>query len=296
MKLVLEFEGYYQNRITTDPDPTDEPRGVSGYTFALAGEPDLDNIVRMQPDEKGVHVRPYGLPGAPGPQVGVTVRRATRDGNEVPELTGAKVQFLNAQILEHNGILVRNDYFVIDPLHVIITQNDKVILERTDILNLANPNMPLWEATSEQLLRRQPKKFTKNSAAVAEATGLPNADNNTLMDNRRERRKNLMELRAQPDIDAVLAAALDTRIEQLAILEQWWNLSEGTWDNRPIDRRAYTLGLQLDGWDIDVNGPVTANAVGGDPAQNWPLRFWMGGWDGDALCAYVKGSWEISLA
>lgn len=295
MKLVLEFEGYYQDRITTDPDPTDEPRGVSGYTFALAGEPDLDNIVRMQPDEPGVHIRPYGLPGAPGPQVGVTVRRATRDGKLAPELIGAKVQFLNAQILEHNGILVRNDFFFIDPLHVRITHNDEVILERTDIVNPANPNMPLWEATSEQLLRRQPKKFITNSPEVAAATGLPNAENNTLMDNRRARRKNLMELRAQTT-DPVLNAALDTRIEQLAILEQWWNLSVGTWDDRPIDRRAYTIGLQLDGWDIDVNGPVTANTVGGDAAQKWPLRFWMGGWDGDALCAYVKGSWEIPLA
>ncbi|HEX6625209.1 MAG TPA: hypothetical protein VF064_15965 [Pyrinomonadaceae bacterium] len=62
-----------------------------------------------------------------------------------------------------------------------------------------------------------------------------------------------------------------------------------------IDRRAYTLALQLEGWDIDVNGHVHANALGGDETRPWPLRFRMGGWDGDALCAYVRGSWEIPL-
>ena len=33
--LYLHFEGYFQCRLATDPDPTREPRGVSGYTYAL---------------------------------------------------------------------------------------------------------------------------------------------------------------------------------------------------------------------------------------------------------------------
>jgi hypothetical protein len=28
----------------------------------------------------------------------------------------------------------------------------------------------------------------------------------------------------------------------------------------------------------------------------WNISFWMGGWDGDALCGYVKGTWTIPLA
>ena len=43
------------------------------------------------------------------------------------------------------------------------------------------------------------------------------------------------------------------------------------------------------------NGDVYANAPGGDPSQEWPLSFWMGGWDGDALCAYIRGTWQIPL-
>ena len=42
--LKLLFEGYYQMRMSTDPDPPDDPRGLSGYTFALPGEPDFDRV------------------------------------------------------------------------------------------------------------------------------------------------------------------------------------------------------------------------------------------------------------
>jgi hypothetical protein len=51
--LRIFFEGYYQARISTDPDPTDERRGVSGYTFALPGEPDFDGLLHFQPDPPG---------------------------------------------------------------------------------------------------------------------------------------------------------------------------------------------------------------------------------------------------
>ena len=47
--IEIHFEGWFECRLATDPDPTDEPRGVSGWTYALAGEPDLDRIIRTQP-------------------------------------------------------------------------------------------------------------------------------------------------------------------------------------------------------------------------------------------------------
>lgn len=296
MRLLLEFEGYYQMRMATDPDPTDEKRGVSGYTFALAGEPDLDAKVHFQPDEPGVWEREFGPKGTPGPRVGVTVRRASIDGKAEPNLEGAKVQFIDAQILEHNGVLIRNDYFFIDPLHVRVYKDAKnVLAERLDWVSPAQPSMPLWEATSAMLLRRQPKQFVSNSPVVAAATGLKDASIATLIANRDERRGNLEKL-LDETTDETRRAALVTRIEQLKIVTQWWNLTQGTWKNRPIDRRAAQLALLCDGWDIDVNGEVRANSVGGDPTRPWPLKFWMGGWDGDALTSYVRGTWEIPLA
>jgi hypothetical protein len=308
--LQLNFEGYFQMRMATDPDATDELRGVSGYTFALAGEPDLDAKVHLQPDEPGVWQRSFGLdtPGqsqknpaplplpAPGtsnaeaPRVGVTVTSASDKS-----FAGARVAFVGAQILEHNGVLIRNDFFFIDPLHVRITDpKGKVLLERNDWVNPSDPRMPLWEATSSMLVRRQPASMMSNSPMVAAATGLPNAANQTLIENRLRRRDQLAALLAQTE-DSTERAALETRIEQLAIVEQWWNLAVGNYDNRPIDRRAHQLTLLFDGWNIPVQGEVLTDTVGGDPTQPWPLAFWMGGWDGDALTGYIKGTWTIPL-
>ena len=311
--LLLEFGGYFQMRMATDPDPTDELRGVSGYTFALAGEPDLDAIVHLQPWEPGVWQRKFGvedihdnppdnLPvaqksAAGGPRVGVVVKNASIDGKAKPEYIGARVQFLGLQILEHNGVLVRNDYFFIDPLKVRVTLPDgQLLAERLDWVNPADPSMPLWEATSAMLLRRQPSSMMSSSPMVAAVTGLPDASNETLILNRKERQDKLKALR---DIttDPTEIAALTTRIEQLDLVTQWWNLSVGTWNNRPIDRRAHQLTLLFDGWNVALNGTVSEGGlVPGDPTQFWPLAFWMGGWDGDALTAWVEGSWSIPLA
>src|SRR5688500_5259039 len=41
MTRWLTFRGWFQARLPTDPDPFDEPRGISGYAWALPGEPDL---------------------------------------------------------------------------------------------------------------------------------------------------------------------------------------------------------------------------------------------------------------
>jgi hypothetical protein len=142
------------------------------------------------------------------------------------------------------------------------------------------------------------------------------ASNETLVANRRERRDSLHRLleslktgkggkkagkgRQQPEDERELRIeGLITRIRELEIVTQWWNLSQQKQGHAPIDRRAYMLGMQCAGWDIDVNGPATVGPLPDgfrcDTSVPWPLRFWMGGWDGDALCAYIKGSWEIPL-
>jgi hypothetical protein len=288
--LILDFEGWFQYRATTDPDPTDDARGVSGYTFALAGEPDLDGIVHFQPDEPGVFERDFGPHG--GPKVGVTVRKAQRDGVDVPELVGGKMAFAGMRILEHNGILIREDFFVVDPLHVTLTVDGGVLLDRVDDLDPTDPLLPPEKVSGALLQRRQPAKFTANSPQVAAATGLPNAQNVTLIADRL-RRKQSLEILLAETTDPLEAAALVSRIEQLEIVEQWWNLSVGTPGNRPIDRRAHQLALQASGWNIDMNGKVFANALGADEMLPWNVDFWFGGFDGDALVAYVQGTWTI---
>ncbi len=45
--VALAFEGHFQDRLATDPDPHDHPRGQLGSTRALEGEADLDNVIRF---------------------------------------------------------------------------------------------------------------------------------------------------------------------------------------------------------------------------------------------------------
>jgi len=299
MWLYLSFEGYFQLRFATDPDPTDEPRGVSGYTFALAGEPDFDNVMHLQPEEEGVVERRFGVAAdAPGPRVGVTVRQAKWFDEEkliytdAPEYTEARVSFVKAQLTERNGILIRNDLFAIDPLRVQVRKKrGALMLDREDFLDPNNPDLPITQTTSAMLERRQPQGLTDNSVEVAKATGLPDASNDSCINNRRIRQKNLEELLKRTR-NPVERAALETRISQLNILRRWWDLSQG---GKPIDRRAHQLTLQAYGWSVDINGTVHENKIGADENQHWPISFWMGGWDGDALCAYISGYLSIPL-
>ena len=56
--LWIKFEGWFQCRLATDPDPADEPRGVDGYIHAIPSERDLDRIIRLQPSMQlsNVHI------------------------------------------------------------------------------------------------------------------------------------------------------------------------------------------------------------------------------------------------
>ncbi len=290
---VFHFRGYIQLRMATDPDPTDEPRGLSGYTFALPGEPDFDQLLHWQPDEPGVYERDFGDDPFQ-PRVGVTIVEAYRAGVRRPEVEGARVTLVNSSLVELNGLLVRNDYFAIDPVQLRITRGSEVLLERVDVLDPSRPNLTLAEAGSPELLRRQPRRWQSNSEVVARATGLPSANNEDLIANRIRRRAALTRLREQT-CDAERRAALDTRIAELNDLHKWWALSEYKDDVPPIDRRAYTLALQADGWDIDINGPVACDRLGGDASRPWPFRFWLGGWDSDALCLYTMGKLCVPL-
>ncbi|GAA0877251.1 hypothetical protein GCM10009119_02190 [Algoriphagus jejuensis] len=46
--LSILFDGYFQCRLATDPDPSNEQRGVSGFTYSVAGETLLDPSIWSQ--------------------------------------------------------------------------------------------------------------------------------------------------------------------------------------------------------------------------------------------------------
>jgi len=55
------------------------------------------------------------------------------------------------------------------------------------------------------------------------------------------------------------------------------------------------LGLKCD-WKFEIGGGSTgtvAGLSGIDTTKPWPIEFWMGGWDADALCGYMRGSLRV---
>lgn len=111
--LTVDFSGWYQVRLATGGDPYNDARGVSGWQFALAGEPDLDRVLRLQPE--GTFLRPHIDPGV---RVGVAVTSAEADdGEPIDALTGARVELLESPTFEgHNGVFARDTVEPIVPL------------------------------------------------------------------------------------------------------------------------------------------------------------------------------------
>jgi hypothetical protein len=115
--LSISFEGYWLCRLATDPDPSIEQRGVSGFTFAVAGETLLEPSIWTQEEDVK---KAYGLkdpdfidPLASDPRfniknireaspdrahynsrgIGINVSKVEIDGVEAPDL---EAKLLNA--------------------------------------------------------------------------------------------------------------------------------------------------------------------------------------------------------
>src|ERR1044071_8767591 len=92
--LDIGFDGYFMCRLATDPDPTNEERGMSGYTMALATEEPLDQVIRLQADPDWLRRNARRPLFDLHIQVGVQVRRVAFGGQPyegAPDLLGAKV-------------------------------------------------------------------------------------------------------------------------------------------------------------------------------------------------------------
>ena len=273
--LRLEFEGFFQCRLTTDPDPSDETRGVSGWTFAVAPEPDLDRIIRLQD--------PVAL-RSQGPTVGVNIVRVLM--NEQPSanhpLLGARVDLRDAPKFEgRNGIVAEDAQEPIDPFLLEIS-GDGVMLRREDFWDVARPQrMRIVDVDPSLLKRRQPlESVFADRAEVLAAVGVNTTQ--TFIEHRRQRLG--VELVNVQDPDR--RAGLDKRITELG------DALEG--GSQRIRQRILGVGLV---YQFEINGP---EAVVEDPMSRlhgtidasapWPIRFWMGGFDADALCGYMRGS------
>ncbi len=323
--LTAYFQGYFMCRMATDPDPTDEKRGMSGYTMALSGENNLDQVIRLQVgknyDEREEFLnRNLRCPAqemmvkSPWNEMenislwdalegGVQVYRVTFDGQPWEaenQLLGARMLLaghdypFNGAIFEgRNNITGSGDNygFVVDPfkLHIIKTKGKceeanfddfdfKIVAE--DFLNPANPKEPIWQILDPTVYsRRLPTGTEENSIEVNQAI-------NTFdyYGYFRARRQYLQSLIDDNKDDLATQQKYVSRLYQLDF-----------WGDRVISK----LGTKVD-WSFNINGEkiVEETDTGKLPGkidtdQVWPVQFWFGGWDGDLLVGYMRGSLSI---
>ncbi|MBN7814665.1 hypothetical protein [Algoriphagus pacificus] len=127
--LSISFDGYFQCRLATDPDPSNEQRGISGFTYSVAGETLLDPSIWSQAkdikEKYDMKAPEYQDPLRSNPQfdiknireaspdyvnyntrgIGILVNKVEIDGELAPELDqkmkGALCRFANRP--ESNG-------------------------------------------------------------------------------------------------------------------------------------------------------------------------------------------------
>jgi hypothetical protein len=264
MSLILEFQGWCSLRLPTDPDPSDEPRGVSGYTFAFAGEPDFDRVLNLQPRE-GMPIRSHS------PELGVKVVRSS-----APALNGATVDLLGGPIIENrNWTLTLPGFEPIVPFHLRVA-SDSAALERTAPLNPADPSQPLWQVPQALLEAQGAQGMEYEPATVGDATG--EWDPLGIVEAR------LAALKA--DLanahDPIARTALEGRIAELEYAVA-----------NPGDRRVLVRNF-VERFGFNMAGEATVEGVDGlDTTTPWRIDFWLGGWDPDLLCLYMKGALNV---
>lgn len=282
--LEVRFEGWFQIRLATDPDTTDEPRGVSGYTFALPGEPNLDRTLRFQLD--GTHLRD-GSPLVTEATFGVAVHEVALRGQAAKDhpLVGLPVHVPpDATFHMRNYVLTDGEAGTecIDPFGLTFGDPSAPPLARNDVLYPPNPTAALWDVPLAWL-RRRGGKFQPAPGVFQQVTHFDDP-----VAYRSARLVALRALRAAADEtgDIVATAGYDRRIEQF--------LSYGSGDRRTLaltysEHRAFAL-----------NGDTVvadAGQLGGqvDTTVPWPMELTQAVWDADLLCGWATGQLSVPL-
>lgn len=264
--IRLEFNGWFQCRLPTDPDPYDEKRGVTGYAHAYAGEPDLDRIIHFQPPS---FVRQEA------PKVGVAVRRVFAGDVEVPAhpLIGSRVLLLDAAKFEgRNGVIADDGYEPIFPFRLRI-ESGTVVLDRAVVP--VDPKFPYRELFAFGI-----ETGPSVEKEIIEATGI------TDLTRVWKERLRILERTASNGMEPQVVGARERR----ATLARWLGAARSP-ARFFCSRMTYDYALRsaplVTGWPDQA---VPHQGV------EWRVRFWMGGWDADALCGFCQGVLEIATA
>lgn len=285
--LDIGFQGYFTCRIATDPDPSNEDRGMSGYTMALPNEDRLDQIIRLQADaefwsrnmRKPLDEMPY--------KIGVQVSRVQFDGRDYAPAASlvSSLVYLDGRngqegpVFESRNNTTGSDdtmAFVIDPF-VLRIDGPAATITAIDYLDPSDPAKPVWAITDPaQYARRLTRCVSENDQEVAQAIGVFDAYGYF-----RDRRR-FLEQQIAAGGDPATIESYRSRLFQLE-----------TWGDRVISK----INLRCD-WMFDINGQqlvTQRQPLGGTLITNqpWTVSFWFGGWDGDLLVGYMRGLLRI---
>lgn len=300
--LDINFEGYFMCRLATDPDPTNEERGMSGYTMALTTEDPLDQVIRLQVDPAWLlrNARPPLLDL--NIVLGVTVRSVLFQGvlyEGARDVLGAKVYLDGADFplpgptFESRNSTVGSDdtfAFVLNPFNLRIQQDDTgVKLTATDYVDPADPKLPLWKVNDPGVYgRRLPNCTSIPDTEVSEAVNVFDAYGYF-----RDRRRYLDKLIRDTCVARDTCDAQAERDQLNARVESYksriYQLEH--WGDRIIGKIQTKVG-----WEYDINGPQQVEGnLGGhvDTSKPWRVKYWFGGWDGDLLLGYTRGTLSV---
>lgn len=257
--IQLNFEGWFECRLATDPDPTDEPRGVSGWTYALAREPDFDKIIRTQP--VGVVNRRFA------PDLGVNVYEVIVDDckdknkNKNHPLVNASVELLGDPIFEgRNGLAYEDTEEPIYPFHLKVEKSG-IVLER-EFRELSTGEWTLEKSVG----------VVVDPSALARA-GITDPDNYVA------NRKIELQQALETETDEVEKVRLETRIHHI--------------DKHGVGLVPLPVGLKyryiLEGPWVKIKDSKNklAETIDNTP---WIFDLWVGCWDRDLLCGFMYGS------
>jgi hypothetical protein len=284
-QLLLEFSGWCLMRIPTDPDPTDEPRGVSGYSFAFGGEPDLDRLIRLQPPKELVRTH--------APEMGVFVRKAERhatgpDGGvtEVPRLVGAAVDLEGGPKLENrNWTLTLPGYEPIVPFNLRI-RSGVLDIYREAPIDPEDPSKPVWQVSPDKLAVQAASGMNPEPDTIGRATGMRDPYQ-VVVGRLAALEQDLAALPPSPE-NANARAVIEGRIAQL-------RYARDNPDDRRVANRVTVerFSFPMVGTESVITGDqetVLGGTLDTDKQARWMVAFWIGAWDPDLLSAFMEGS------
>lgn len=266
--------------------------------MALTNEAPLDQIIRLQLDDEFAR-RNLRAP-AQRRSVGVYVVDVQFDGKPYAnkaDLIGAAVSlqgrtpaFAGPLFESRNSIVGSDDTmtFVVNPFHLCISKHDakhEVRIEARDILDPAHPELQLWQIVDPSVYARRLPTFQTDSAELIEAIGVYDYFG-YFRDRRRFLHESIAHAEAAIAGDPAVRAAKELEIQaarsRIYQIEFWG------------DRFSTKLGFQCT-WEFGINQPIQATGLAGrvDLSQAWPTTFWFGGWDGDLLTGFMRGSVRI---